>query len=206
MTVISRLCVRAKPAKGHPDLKEWESANVAVFVEADGREAALARGREALRRERWELLEVQLCDTLIEERVREQGGAMLEAYEAAALTGSAVRVFPNHFAPGKGGIPAVLPLRITEAFVDRVVADVGGERLPTDDENRVVDYLIGDWLFELKDLQEDGLRQPARQKKLAGSSPGSRCPVCPSRSTPRPSTRTTGGSSSTSWAAPSSRR
>ena len=54
-------------------------------------------------------------------------------------------------------------MRITEAFVDQVVADIGGERIPTDDENRTVDYLIGDWLFELKDHQEEGLEQPERQ-------------------------------------------
>jgi len=92
---------------------------------------------------------------------------MLEAYEAAVSTGSAFRVFPNNFAPGKGGIPAILPMRITEPFVDQVVDDIGGERIPTDDENRIVDYLSGDWLFELRNLQEEGLQQPERQKKLA---------------------------------------
>jgi hypothetical protein len=167
MTVISRLGVRAKPAKNHPEFKEWETANVIVLVAAEDRDTTLSRSREVLRLRKWELLEVQLCDELIEDRVREQGGQMLEAYEAAVTTGSAFRVFPNNFAPGKGGIPAILPMRITEPFVDQVVADIGGERIPTDDENRIVDYLIGDWLFELKDLQEEGLQQPERQKKLA---------------------------------------
>lgn len=167
MAVISRVGVRAKPAKNHPEYKEWETANVIVFIAADGRDEALIRTREVLRQEKWELLEVQLCDRLIEERVGEQGGEMLKAYEAALTTGFAFRVFPNNFAPGKDGISAILPMRITEAFVDQVVADIGGKRIPTDDENRIVDYLIGDWLFELKDLQEEGLRQPERQKKLA---------------------------------------
>jgi len=167
MVVISRVGVRAKPTKHHPEYEEWETANVVVLVAADSRDETLARAKEVLRKERWELLEVQLCDRLIEERVREQGGAMLEAYEAAVATGSAIRVFPNNFAPGKDGISAILPMRITESFVDQVVADIGGERIPTDDENRIVDYLIGDWLFELKDLQEEGLQQLERQKKLA---------------------------------------
>ncbi|MGC4002294.1 MAG: hypothetical protein QM811_03760 [Pirellulales bacterium] len=92
---------------------------------------------------------------------------MLTAYEAALASGSEIRVFPDHFAPGKSGIPAILPMRITESFMDQVVQDVGGERIPTDDENRIVDYLIEDWLFELKNLQEEGLHQPERQKKLA---------------------------------------
>lgn len=136
-------------------------------VAADGREETLARAREVFRREKWEVLEVQLCDQLIESRVREQGGEMWSAYEAAVADGSAIRVFPNNFSAGKSGIPAILPMRITESFMDQVVADVGGERIPTDDENRIVDYLIEDWLFELKDLQEEGLQQPERQRKLA---------------------------------------
>ncbi|MGO8748790.1 MAG: hypothetical protein ACLQNE_22705 [Thermoguttaceae bacterium] len=167
MSVISRVGVRAKPAKNHPEFKEWETANVVVLIAIDGRDEALARAREVLRKEKWEILEVQLCDRLIEARVRERDGEMMAAYDAAVATGSAIRVFPNNFAPGKSGIPAIVPMRITESFVDQVVADVGGERIPTDEENQIVDYLIGDWLFELKDLQEDGLLQPERQKKLA---------------------------------------
>lgn len=179
MTVISRVGVRAKPAKNHPEYKEWETANVIVLIEADGRDETLARAREVLQREKWEILEVQLCDRLIEERVREQGGPMLDAYEATVATGSAIRVVPNNFAPGKSGIPAILPMRITETFVDQVIADIGGERIPTDDENRIVDYLIGEWLFELKDLQEEGLRQLERQKKLAKLFSGFAVPSLP---------------------------
>lgn len=167
MTVIGRVGVRAKPAKNHPEFKEWETANVVVLVASDGRDEVLTRAREVLRKEKWEVLEVQLCDRLIEARVREQGGDMMAAFDAAVTTGSAIRVFPNNFVPGKSGIPAIVPMRITESFIDQVVADVGGKRIPTDEENKVVDYHIGDWLFELKDLQEDGLLQPERQKKLA---------------------------------------
>jgi hypothetical protein len=167
MTVIGRLGVRAKPAKNHPEFMEWETANVFVLVAAGDRDTLLSRARDVLRREKWELLEVQLCDRLIEERVREQGGEMLEAYEHAVIAGYAFRVFPDNFAPGKNGIRAILPMQITEPFIDQVIADIGGERIPTDDENRIVDYLIGDWLFELKELKEEGLQQPERQRKLA---------------------------------------
>ena len=39
--------------------------------------------------------------------------------------------------------------------------------MDTDDKNRIADYRIDEWLFELKDLQEEGLLQPSRQEKLA---------------------------------------
>ena len=96
MTVISRLAVRAKPAKNHPEFKEWETANVVVLVTASNRDETLARAREVLRREKWELLEVQLCDRIIEECVREQGGAMLEDYPHSEPQTGVMRPYWNN--------------------------------------------------------------------------------------------------------------
>lgn len=168
MADISRVAVQAKPTKSHSEFNECETASIVVFVTANSHGEAILRARELLSQERWEILEVQRCDRIIEELVREHGGDILEAYETAVATGSAFRILPNNFAPGKDGSPVILPMRITEVFIDQVIADIGGERIPTDDKNQVVDYLIGEWIFELKDLQEEGLQQPARQQKLAG--------------------------------------
>ena len=165
--VVSRVGLRAKPADNHPEYKEWETANVVVFVQTDGRDETLVRAREVLRRERWEVLEVQLCDRLIEDRVREQGGEVWELYQAALTRGAAIKVLPQNFAAGRTGILAIRPPRVTEVFIDQVVADAGGQRLDTDNQNRIADYRIDEWLFELKDLQEEGLLQPTRQEKLA---------------------------------------
>jgi hypothetical protein len=164
---ISRVCVTAKPARTHREFREWERADVVVFVQADDRDAAVAKARDVLTRERWELLGIQICDRLIDEAIHAQGGKVLDLYNEAVAKGFAYQVFPKNFAAGRNGISAIRPPRVGEAFIDQVVADVGGMRLPTDDKNRIVDYRIGDWIFELKDLQEEGLYQPERQKKLA---------------------------------------
>jgi len=164
---ISRVGVHAKPASNHRTYKEWETANVVVLVRAGEHDTALARAREVLQLHRWEVLSLQLCDRLIEERVCDQGGDMWDLYQRAQVEGAAIKVFPRHFAPGPGGIPAIRPPRVTEVLIDTVVRDVGGERLETDDEHRMADYRIGDWLFELKDLQQEGLLHPGRQEKLA---------------------------------------
>jgi|SRR5271157_666561 len=108
-TVVSRVGVRAKPAANHPEFKEWETANVIVFVQADGRDETLARAREVLRRERWEVLELQLCDRLIEDRAREQGGEFWGLYQAAQSRGAAIKVFSAKFrrrAVGHPGDPS----------------------------------------------------------------------------------------------------
>lgn len=165
--VISRVGALAKPHRNHREFQEWETARVVVLVQADNRDDALRLARELLARHRFELLAVELCDRLIEDRVREQGGEFLALYESAQAGHDALKVFPQNFGAGRNGIPAIRPPRVTEEFIDRVVEDVGGARLATDDVNRKADYRIGDWLFELKDLQKEGLEQPERQQKLA---------------------------------------
>ena len=167
MSRISRICVVAKPTRNHREFREWERADVVVFAQADDLDTATRKAREVLARERWELLEIELCDRLIDEAIRAQGGDVLDLYNEAIAKGSAYKVFPKNFAAGRNGIAAIRPPRVGEEFIDQVVADVGGKRLPTDDKNRIVDYRIDDWIFELKDLQEEGLLQPERQKKVA---------------------------------------
>lgn len=167
MRAIARVGVIAKPAPGHREYREWERSDIFVFVQADDGDVALTRAQEVLASQRWQLLTVTLCDRLIEDAVQAQGGEVYDLFNEAAAKGSAIKVFPQNFAAGRNGIEAIRPPRIGEGFIDLVVSDVGGTRLPTDEKNRIVDYRIDDWIFELKDLQEEGLLQPERQKKLA---------------------------------------
>lgn len=95
MPRISRVCVTAKPARTHREFREWERADVVVFVQAEERDIAIAKAREVLAYERWELLCIQLCDRLIDEAIRAQGGEVLELYNEALATGFACKVFPR---------------------------------------------------------------------------------------------------------------
>jgi hypothetical protein len=167
MPTICRIAVLAKPSRLHPEYQERETAKIVIFARARSRREAMTVARSVLEEHHWELLGVQLFDRLIGSRVRQIGGDVLDAYETAVTTGASFRIFPENFAPGKDGIPAVRPPRVTGQFIDSVVADVGGVRLVEDNEHRMADYRIGNWLFELKDLQEEGLEQPERQAKLA---------------------------------------
>lgn len=165
--IIGRISVTAKPASTNREYNQWETADVVIFVKAEYPDEGMVRAREYLKRERWELLQVDIVDRLIESRMRQSGGELWELYQQAQRDGIAAKVFPRMFGAGRQGIQPIRPPRVTEAFIDRVVLDVGGERLVTDDKNRIVDYRIGDWLFDLKDLQEEGLLKTERQQKLA---------------------------------------
>jgi hypothetical protein len=162
---IGRVLVKAKPAQGHPRLREWEIADVVVFVEAENETIALTRAKDKLASEHWELVTLQKCDRLIEHRVYAEGGDILAAYEEAQRTGSSVRVFSRQF-PREEEPELTLPLRVSETFMDNVVKAAGGTRLPANGDGRIADYRLGDWIFELKDLQEEGLLKKSRQERV----------------------------------------
>ncbi len=163
---IQRLVVRAKPAKGHPEYREWETASLVVLVAENDRTAALQKGEAELHRRKWVKLHYESKSTLIRDRVKSGGGEFWDAYKSAQRDGIYFRVFPDNFSPGKNGIPPMSAPRITEKFMDCVVEDAGGRRISVG-QNRTTDYLLDDWLLELKDLQEEGLDQGNRQQRLA---------------------------------------
>lgn len=164
MGVLSRVCVEAKPMAGHPDYRDWQTANVVVFVRAETRPEAIQAARKILQAEQWAILTAGLCDRLVEARVREQGGPVWDAYCRALRDGHAVTVFPKHFGAGSQLYLPIRPPGVTEEFMDRVVTAAGGERLEGDGTSRIADYRIDDWAFELKDLQQEGLEREARQR------------------------------------------
>jgi hypothetical protein len=168
---IHRLLFRAHPAKDHPRYFEWQLANVCIFIRENDQQRAIQKAVEKLRSERWKMIEFQGGSTLIEERVRSEGGEVWDAYQEAAAHGSFLRAFIE----GLGGdrqnpmVPSVP--RITEKFIDKVIERAGGRRLTAEecnhDMSRNADYLLDDRVFELKILEEEGLEVETRQAKLA---------------------------------------
>lgn len=167
---IQRVIIRAKPNADHPDYFEWQTSDICFFVRDNDRQRALATARAEVERCRWTFLEYVNKSTLIEERVREQGGEVWDAYLHARKHGMFVKVFPQHFDAGKGGGSLIRPARINECFMTQVMEDAGGQRVVQDDskqETLNADYLLGDFIFELKDLQEEALEKGTHQEKLA---------------------------------------
>ncbi|MFZ0408997.1 MAG: hypothetical protein WAM11_12930 [Cyanobium sp.] len=163
---VGRVIFRAKPAKGHPLREEWETADIVVLVRADDEDEAIWRAIRKLAEEHWEPIGEHRCDRLIANRVRSVGADFLAAYEEAERSGASIRVFSRQWARREDQHDLLLPLRISEAFMDDVVKSVGGSRLPADGYGKTADYRIGNWIFELKDLQEEGLIQKSRQQKI----------------------------------------
>ncbi len=167
---IQRICVKAKPAREHPEYYDWQTASICMFIPENDRLLALEKAREELARRHWEFLAYEDKSTLIEAKARAMGGEVWEAYLQARSGQVFFRVFPSHFGAGDKDLRPILPARITEGFLDRVIDDAGGQRLREEEKRpgvRNADYLIGRFIFELKDLQEEGLEKGEHQTRLA---------------------------------------
>lgn len=141
-----------------------------MFIPEANRETALAKARKELDRRHWTFIRYEDTSTLIEARVREEGGAVLKAFEEALRGRIFFKVFIDTFGSGSKDRQMMLPARITEGFIDEVILKAGGKRL--DIANiapgvRNADYLLGRYIFELKDLQEEAMIKGAHQEKLA---------------------------------------
>ena len=168
---IQRFCLRAIPLSHNRRYRPYETAHIAVFVRQEDRLSGEKRLHEVLARERWRMIELQIHDRLDPERIAEEGGDVLAAYEHAIRHGDFVKIFPDHFGAGRKNEPATRAPKLSEAFMDRVVQVAGGSRYqppgPEHARKSNADYRIDDFVVELKDIEENALAKPSRQKRLA---------------------------------------
>jgi hypothetical protein len=169
-TKIQRICVKAKPLESNPDYYDWQTASIAMFIQENNKAIAIKKASNELKRRHWQFISYEDKSTLIEERVREAGGEVWEAYQDALKSTIFFRVFPDHFGAGRNGIKPIRPARIKEPFIDEVIKNAGGRRLSEAVKKpgvRNADYILGDFIFELKDIQEEVFLKGSHQQKLA---------------------------------------
>ncbi len=170
---IYRFVFRVYPMPNHPTHFPWQMGRAFVFVGEESRseDAGLAKARAKLKQERWNVVEYERGDMLVEDRVRAEGGGVWRAYEEAVKTGVFLKVFMEGIFGDKQNPMLPRVPKITEAFIDRIIERMGGRRLTAkecnNDLSRNADYLIDDRVWELKILEEEGLEVDTRQSKLA---------------------------------------
>jgi len=169
---VQRFLVSAYPAKSHPIYYEWQTAQLVIFMGEDNRNLSIKKAKRKIESEHWIAVEFKHKETLIEERVRESGGEVWDAYCQAKKGETFFRVWlddPVKFTTKKK-FPPMLPPRLNEQFIDKVIDRAGGHRLTKEEANnertRNADYILDSFIFELKDIQQEGLEVRTRQKKL----------------------------------------
>lgn len=167
---VLRFFMRAVPKNTNSKYYDWETASICIFVAENDRYVAEDKVRRELEKRHWTLIRIENMDVLIDARVREEGGEVLQAYEEALRGRIFVGIWPDGLGTDGKSRQLLLPARITEKFMDKVIVRAGGERVDTSKLGsgiRNADYLLGRYIFELKDLQEDGMEKGPHQEKLA---------------------------------------
>jgi hypothetical protein len=171
---VQRFCVYAYPAKDHPIYYEWQTAQLVILVGEDSKNLSLEKAKRKIEHEHWVSIEFEEKAILIEERVRESGGELWEAYCQAKEGEMFFRSWlddPIELSTKQKTFPPMLPPRLNEPFIDKVIKKTGGHRLGSAESNfektRNADYILDNYIFELKDIQQEGLEVKTRQKKLA---------------------------------------
>lgn len=169
--LVQRFLVRAVPFEFNRKYRGFEPAKIGVLIRENDRHEGLRKMQEVLKRERWQLLELVQHDKLIEQAVQQEGGFMLEAFLHARKHGDWLTVFPENFGAGKRKDFCMLGPKITEPDIDLLIESAGGQRfIPPGQSNNLpknADYVLSNHVVELKEVQENALEKPDRQRRLA---------------------------------------
>jgi hypothetical protein len=168
---VFRFVARAQPTANNPKYATWQPADFLAFVVADNGFSAEQRFLASLTKLHWKLLEWKIRDELIDERVREVGGEVLEAYNVAVRRGQWYKIESEHFMADVMARNPMSPPRPDESFLDKIVFAAGGRRL-TDEERdnneaENADYILDEFVIEAKDIQEERLSKQECHDKIA---------------------------------------
>ncbi|MFD2670758.1 hypothetical protein [Marinicrinis sediminis] len=165
---VYRFLVKAHPNLNHKKYYPWNLAEICLLIGEDEKENALSKAVDKLQRENWIQISEMHKDILIEERVIALGGELLEQYYRAKQGENIFLVFTENWTGFKDSPPISIP-KLTEAFMDKVILRAGGKRLDyiSKKMKKNADYIIGDYIIELKILEEERLFKESVKTKLA---------------------------------------
>lgn len=129
---VQRFIFRAYPSEDHPRYYPWQAATIAIFIGDNNNERALRAALNELAGRNWTPERVVLRDTLKKDRVRQEGGAVWQAFTQAE--GGETFWLENleslPMTTKENGQHLAAP-RLSEEFMDRVVSEAGGRQLQT---------------------------------------------------------------------------
>lgn len=171
---VHRYVLKAYPDKDHPRFHSWQKATVVLFLADvdphEGEKLVLAE----LTKRHWIPEGFELRDTLIRQAVQAEGGHIWEAYLQAERDGL---FWLEHLdsvpMSRKGETLWGTGPRLRETFIDNLISESGGRRVTVEEAGgslekleRNADYVLGRYVLEAKQFENEGLDVPTRQQKL----------------------------------------
>lgn len=169
---IYRFVLKAYPSSTHKDYHPWQRGTLVIFVASDSGIVAEQRMLEELDLRSWTIESFELKDRLIESRVLKTGGEFYEAYLQAEREGffwleeldSLPMTQKETDVWGTG-------VRLNEEFIDDLILLAEGHRVTPEEANEFkeknADYILENYVLELKQFENEGLEVSTRQAKIA---------------------------------------
>nr|VFJ69442.1 MAG: hypothetical protein BECKDK2373C_GA0170839_12182 [Candidatus Kentron sp. DK] len=127
---IYRFVIRAYPASTHPQFHGWQRATIVLFISESDLYSAEQKSLLELEKRKWVPESYNMKDILIEERIREEGGDILDAYIEAENKGV-------YWLEDLDALPMIRKgedvwgagPKLNEYFIDLLIIDSGGHRI-----------------------------------------------------------------------------
>lgn len=169
---IFRFVLSAYPTDTHPEYHSWQRASVIIFISENDPKNAEHKAIELTKDNLWVPESFKIRDVLVRDRVEKEGGHVWDAYQKAEEEGFfftmdlEVPAFTHKNDQVWGTGPG-----LNEEFIDTLITESSGHRLTEEEaanfENKNADYVLGDFVLELKQFEQEGLSVSTRQAKIA---------------------------------------
>lgn len=160
--------LKAHPNENHRKYYPWNIADICILIGDSDKETAFKRAMDKLHQENWIKISDVRKDILIEEKIIQSTTELFEQYLKAKNGESILLVQTDNWIGFKDSPPMLIP-KITEKFMDKVIIRAGGKRLEYESKEMLknADYIIDNYIFELKILEEERLFNESVRIKLA---------------------------------------
>ncbi|WP_286971858.1 hypothetical protein [Flavobacterium sp. UBA4854] len=165
---VQRFLLKAVPLDNHVKYFSWQIATLCILIGDEDENSALQKAINFIRSEKWTPISKIHKSTLIENLIYNQDQSVIEEYEKVISGKDSFLVFTDNWRGFKNSPPLLFP-KITEDLIDNVFEQAGGKRLVYKEENKIrnADYVIDNYIFELKLIEEERLLKESVQNKLA---------------------------------------
>lgn len=165
---VQRFVFKAKATNSNESYSPWTIADICILIGEDNKLIALNLAKDELTKRNWQPISSIDKSTLIEESVLQQPQNVIDEYNQVKEGKLYFNIKTDNWASSKD-LPQLLFPRITERFFDLVFEKAGGKRYyySEKDRKRNADYILDNYIYELKMIEEERLINETVQKKIS---------------------------------------
>lgn len=164
---VQRFLLKAVANENHNKYFSWQIATLCILIGDDNKISALEKAIALIKTEKWTQISEIHKSTLIEKLIYNESQSTIDDYEKVKSGKDSLIVIKDNWCGFKDSEPILFP-KVTEELIDIVFEKAGGKRLIYNEPNkkRNADYIIDNYIFELKLIEEERLMKEGVKNKI----------------------------------------